>query len=706
VFTTAGITFLGKSTNAVGTINQDGGTVNINRTGNFGLVLGDGRSSTNPTGNYNLSGTGVLNCAGEMYVGEGANGIGHFTMSGGTVNLNNWFVIGRENALGTVDISGGVFNKTGGGNVPIGESGKANTFTLRGTGQFLVNGEVWFANGGGHTLTASIQDNAVLTNNNWFVVGRGGAFGTLDISGSASVTKSGGGNAYVGESTTAVTSTMTVRGSGVFTASTGEFWVGQAGGSGILTIQDSGSFTCNNWLALGRASGSSIGIINLSSGTLTKQGSNFLAVGSGGSGTLNQTGGTLNSNGTRLGEASNGTANLSGGTATFTGEFSLGNNGGVFGTLNISNTANVTVPNVVFGKNAGTGGGTLNLDGGTLTAGSFGNGSGTGAKVFNFNGGTLKAAADSATFMTGVTANVKDGGAIIDSNAHNVTITTPLVNAGTGGLTKIGSGTVTLTGANTYVGPTTVTGGMLQIASSLTTSSAVVVSNGATLQIAQNGSRVLRTPSITATTGKIDISNNKLITIQPVGTWNGTNYTDMSGLIQTGRTTAGTWSGASGIVTSQTNATNGSNFTSIGVATGAQVIPSSATATATWAGQTVTGTDTLVMYTYGGDANLDGKINIDDYGHIDTSIGIGLKGWYNGDFNYDGIINIDDYGIIDVNIGIQGAAFPTGAGVDGGGGGAVASSLSGVSAVPEPTSAVLLTMGAVSLIGRRRRRHY
>jgi hypothetical protein len=169
-------------------------------------------------------------------------------------------------------------------------------------------------------------------------------------------------------------------------------------------------------------------------------------------------------------------------------------------------------------------------------------------------------------------------------------------------------------------------------------------------------------------------------------------------MIQMGRTTNNNWSGTTGIVTSQTQATNGSNFTSIGIATGAQVIPSTATATALWTGQTITGTDTLVMYTYGGDANLDGKINIDDYGHIDTSIGIGLKGWYNGDFNYDGIINIDDYGIIDVNIGIQGAPFVTGGGVSGGGGG-----VGGLTAVPEPASLGVLAGAALALRRRRRR---
>src|SRR5207302_8077313 len=92
---------------------------------------------------------------------------------------------------------------------------------------------------------------------------------------------------------------------------------------------------------------------------------------------------------------------------------------------------------------------------------------------------------------------------------------------------------------------------------------------------------------------------------------------------------------------------------SIGVATAAQVKNLSASDTALWAGQTVTGTDTLVMYTYAGDANLDGKIDISDYGRIDFNIPLGVNGWFNGDFNYDGKIDISDYGIIDFNIGIQ-----------------------------------------------------
>ena len=78
------------------------------------------------------------------------------------------------------------------------------------------------------------------------------------------------------------------------------------------------------------------------------------------------------------------------------------------------------------------------------------------------------------------------------------------------------------------------------------------------------------------------------------------------------------------------------------------------TDTATFAGQTVTGSDTLVMYTYGGDANLDGRVNVDDYGKIDFNVGLATIGWFNGDFNLDGKIDVDDYGIIDFNVGIQG----------------------------------------------------
>jgi hypothetical protein len=303
--------------------------------------------------------------------------------------------------------------------------------------------------------------------------------------------------------------------------------------------------------------------------------------------------------------------------------------------------------------------------------------------------GSLSGAAGSSISLNGSSLTVNQ--AANGTFAGNITDSVP------GNLTKAGAAKLVLTGNNALRAINVNVGELVVEASgALGNGAALTVQGGAlvTLKPTGTGTIVPRVGTLSVS-GKIDLADDKLITTTAAGTWNGSDYTDTSGLIRAGRTTNNNWSGTTGIVTTQTQATNGSNFTSIGVASASQVIPSTATATALWAGQTVTGTETLVMYTYGGDANLDGKINIDDYGHIDTSIGIGLKGWFNGDFNYDGVINIDDYGIIDVNIGIQGAAFATG-------GGAV-SGLGAVSAVPEPAALMFAPAGALLLARRRRR---
>ncbi len=192
--------------------------------------------------------------------------------------------------------------------------------------------------------------------------------------------------------------------------------------------------------------------------------------------------------------------------------------------------------------------------------------------------------------------------------------------------------------------------------------------------------------------GRWNLQDNKLIAHStPAGTWNGSAYTDMTALIASGRNgnTAPLWDG-NGIVTAQTTAI-ATDYHSIGVARASDIRPNTASVTETWAGQTITGNDTLVMYTYGGDATLDGKLNILDYVRIDQGLAAGLTGWSNGDFNYDGKINILDYApIIDSNIGTQGPAFPTTGG------------LQSVAAVPEP--AALAAFVAIPLLARRRPR--
>jgi hypothetical protein len=179
-----------------------------------------------------------------------------------------------------------------------------------------------------------------------------------------------------------------------------------------------------------------------------------------------------------------------------------------------------------------------------------------------------------------------------------------------------------------------------------------------------------------------------------VGTFTAGAYTDVARLVDSGRGDASNaqWDG-NGIITTDTRAVNNNDLASIGVVSAADKFNMAATDTVVFAGQTVTGADTLVMFTWVGDANLDGKINIDDYGQIDFNVGNSgsVFGWYNGDFNYDGKINIDDYGIIDFNISAQSGIFPTSAGVE------------GVAAVPEPASMGLIGAAAMGLLARRRR---
>jgi C1A family cysteine protease len=64
-----------------------------------------------------------------------------------------------------------------------------------------------------------------------------------------------------------------------------------------------------------------------------------------------------------------------------------------------------------------------------------------------------------------------------------------------------------------------------------------------------------------------------------------------------------------------------------------------------WGGMPVTMTSILVMYTYYGDADMDGDVTPNDYGLFANGFESGLKGWLNGDFDYDGAVTTNDYGL-------------------------------------------------------------
>ena len=213
--------------------------------------------------------------------------------------------------------------------------------------------------------------------------------------------------------------------------------------------------------------------------------------------------------------------NLSG-TAQFnnTGtaiSFLVGGGGGTATVNQTGGTATFAAGLQVTGTGTAVAAGAYNLSGGTLaTASLSGNSSNlSSTAAVNFNGGTLQALGNtnaSSPFVSGVTANVMSGGATIDTQAFNASVASPLLAASgsTGGLTKVGAGTLTLTAANTYAGPTTVSAGTLRVNGSTLATGTVLVPAGGTL--GGNGSTGTVTVAGTITAGASATTTGTLTT--------------------------------------------------------------------------------------------------------------------------------------------------------------------------------------------------
>ena len=426
--------------------------------GNGSLQVQNG-TLTNATANTYTGGTtvsgGKLQISGSGTLGASS---GALAVSGGTVDLN-----GTSQTAGAVTISSGSLQNGTLTNTSF-AANNASALTLRAS----------LAGSGGLTKTGN--GTLTLTNQNAFT---GSVFvkgGTL-VMDTGSAINNGGSYSDVGQSGSDV-GILTLKGTATFT-NTQDFNLGDLDSStGTLNIQDSAVLNINAFF---------IGSAN--------------ATGSTASGTVNQTGGTIIENnagigtfaiGGRASTTGVGVYNMSGGTLTAAAGIRVGGTG--TGTMNISGTA---VVNANGGFNiarvtAGTSIGTLNLNGGTVNTLNFASSTGVNA-TNNFNGSMVLPTGNNATFMTGLTeANVRNGGAIFNTAGFNITIAQVLQhsdvlgdNAVDGGLTKNGIGTLTLTGADTYTGNTTVNGGTLEIAQATiaTNSTVTVAGGGAQLQL-------------------------------------------------------------------------------------------------------------------------------------------------------------------------------------------------------------------------------
>ncbi len=467
--------FLCSAPGTIDTFNINGGV--INKSGDYFAVVNGGWNGVGArTGVVNQV-NGIINSSSEMWVGDGGgagNGsLGIYNLSGGTLTVNNWFGVGRDGSTGIFNMMGGTFNKGSGGDMVIGRGGSTGIFTMSGgtinkdagnpiiigqglgAGEFDQSGgtlntsaEYWVGVDNGTFATNNIGGSSSLNLSNWLSLGRGGnAFVTFS---GGQIYKSGNGNFIVGDGGTA-TFTQT----GGTNNTDAEVWIAQSG-SGVGEYDISGGVvTAHNWLAVGREGGH--GILNISGGSITKDGNGNISIchGGGAQGTVNQTGGSFTCAGgeTWIGEDSGpGIWNISAGTATF-------------GYVQLARNGNAT--------------GTLNLNGGTVTAGEITTGS-SGTSTINFDGGTLAANASTVNFLHGLTAaNVKSGGVVIDSGSNTISIAQSLLDNGDGSLTKIGNGTLYLNGANTYTAFTLVNAGALGGAGSI--ASHVNVASGATL---------------------------------------------------------------------------------------------------------------------------------------------------------------------------------------------------------------------------------
>jgi len=331
----------------------------------------------------------------------------------------------------------------------------------------------------------------------------------------------------------------------VFNNSSKNYSVSSSGGFGIasgsVSKSGTGSLTLNTANTYSGGTTLNAGTLNINNASAIGTGSLTIAAGT----TIDNTSGsavTLSTNNAQFwnGDFTFGGSNdlnLGTGAVTLGATVSLTTNGtgaltvgGVIGGNGFSINKEGTGTLVLNGANTFDGG--ITIDAGTVRVGNASAlGTSTSPLTFGASSNGKLQVNGIALVLSGINgdntatienSNVTNGSLSVGSGSFDGTIQNG--SAGTLALTKTGAGTLSLNGANTYSGGTTLNGGTLSVSgnSALGTGS-VTMNNSTTLDAASaatisNNITVTGTPTFTANGGTLTVNGN--ITGSAVGNWN------------------------------------------------------------------------------------------------------------------------------------------------------------------------------------------
>ena len=465
-----------------------------------------------------LTGTG-----GSLSVGDASGDNGTLQISGGSLASATAKIGNSFGSNGTANMSAGTWTTQSTLSVGFGGTGVLNL-----SGGFVSNDVGFVGDQDGSTGMVNMS-NGTWTNNSFLDIGGSGT-GTLNLSGGSITAANGSIAKYTGS-----TGIANITGGSWF--NNNSLTIGDMGNGtlnlsgGILSVGTNGTGTVD----LAKTAGSS-GTLNWGNGTSV---GSLLAGGiTGGAGTavvnLNFTGnstiGAVFAGGLSLNQIGTGTSILTannthtGGTTVSSGTLQLGN-GGTSGSV-----AGDIVNNAVLAFNRSDDLTHNGIVSGTGTLEQRGTGTTTLSGNNTYSGGTTV----NAGTLAGTTSSLQ--GAIDNNSTVNFDQSTNGTYAGamsgTGVLVKNGSGTVTLSGANSYTGGTTVNAGTLSVNGTIGS-----VTNNAAFTVQQGG----LAGSVNNSAGAIGTNNGTVASLANAG-----NFTN-SGNITGGVTTNGALSSSGSI---------------------------------------------------------------------------------------------------------------------------------------------------------------